>query len=113
MDFLFRNRLFGAIVALLLLAGMFGVAVRAVAPDPTPAPRPTEDPHERFARWAAEDPAPPADEPDADGKKRYEVRVYENGRDVTAQVGDLPDGASAQPAGQAYGQGPGQTPPPQ
>ena len=98
MDYLFRNRLFGAVVALLILAFIAGTASRSLTSAPAPAPIASEDPHAAFARWAAQDPDPAADQPEPDARKHYEVRVYQDGRDVTSQVSDLPENATPQTA---------------
>lgn len=93
MDFLFRNRWAAMLLCVLLVAGLFGFASRSITAPPAPKAAPSEDAHASFARWAAEDQPPASEDPDQSGQKRYEVRVYDHGRDVTSQVGDLPNGA--------------------
>lgn len=95
MEFLFRNRWFAMLFAILLLAGIMGIASRSLntVPPPQSGPSPSEDSHASFARWAAQDTVSGSDAAEPAGQKRYEVRVYEDGRDVTAQVADLPDGS--------------------
>ncbi len=99
MEILFRNRWFAMILGVLILGAVIGLGTRSMESQPAPATQPTEDPKAKFAQWAAEDPAPSQQEGEAtSGQKHYEVRVYDNGRDVTSQVSDLPQNQAREPA---------------
>ena len=98
MEILFRNRWFAMIWGLLILGAAIGLASRSMESAPAPAAQPSEDPQAKFARWAAEEPAPAQEEAATNGRKNYEVRVYDNGRDVTSQVSDLPQNPAREPA---------------
>lgn len=99
MEMLFRNRWFALLWGILILGGAIALGARSIEGGSAPAAQPTEDAKAKFAQWAAEDPAPAQDaEAAPDGQKRYEVRVYDNGRDVTSQVSDLPQNQTKEPA---------------
>ncbi len=99
MEILFRNRWFAMIWGLLILGAAIGLGTRSMESQPAPAARPSEDTKAKFAQWAAEDPAASQQEGEAaSGQKRYEVRVYDNGHDVTSQVSDLPQNQAREPA---------------
>lgn len=92
MMILFRNRWFALIWGLLILGSAYSVATHDFKAEAEPAPVASEDPREKFARWAAEDqPVDATEDPESAGQKRYEVRIYDHGRDVTSQVSDMPD----------------------
>lgn len=98
MEFLFRNRWIAFLWGILILGSAIGFASRNMESEPAPAARPSEDAKAKFAQWAADEPAPAPDDAEANGQKHYEVRVYDNGRDVTSQVSDLPQNQGKEPA---------------
>ncbi|MCW1383112.1 hypothetical protein OLX02_09780 [Novosphingobium sp. KCTC 2891] len=97
---LFRNRWFALLWGVLILGSATTIATREFG-DTAPAEQaPSESAEDKFARWAQEEEKPvSAEDQESDGKKRYEVRVYDRDKDVTSTVNDLPEDDNAATGG--------------